>query len=171
MRLRGIEAEGAAQVTRHLNLAFAAAWGEAVYVSYKNAPPPAERTYAGAPPTADLSGEPMPFAPNLTGNVSARWEQPLAGDLSLLAYANATWRGRNALTPLSSYARQPGYALANAGIGLRGREDRWSVTLWAKNLFDKRYAIAFSGATAVTPYTAILGDPRTVGVTLTARAF
>ncbi len=171
VRLRGVEAEGAAQVTRHLNLAFAAAWGEAVYVSYTNAPPPAELTYAGAPAAADLSGEQMLFAPNLTGNVSARWEQPLAAGLSLFAYANETWRGRSSLTPLSSYARQDGYALTNAGIGLRGRDDRWSVTLWAKNLLDKRYAIAFAGATSITPYTAILGDPRTVGVTLTARPF
>ncbi|MDR6624203.1 TonB-dependent receptor [Caulobacter segnis] len=171
VRLRGIEAEGAAQVTRRLNLSFAAAWGEAIYVSYANAPPPAELTYAGAPPTADLSGEQMSFAPNLTGNVSARWEQPLAGGLHLFAYANETWRGRSALTPLSAYARQSGYALTNAGVGLRGQGDRWSATLWAKNLFDKRYAIGFAGATSITPYAAILGDPRTVGVTLTARPF
>lgn len=171
VRLRGIEAEGAAQVTPHLNLAFATAWGEAVYVAYRNAPPPAELTFAGAAPTADLSGEQTPFAPNWTGNVSARWEQPLAGDLSLFAYANETWRSRASLNPLSAYGRQDGYALTNAGIGLRGRGDRWSVTLWAKNLLDKRYAVAFSAATAVTPYTVILGDPRTVGVTLTARPF
>ncbi|PHY21192.1 TonB-dependent receptor [Caulobacter sp. BP25] len=171
VRLQGIEAEGAAQVTRHLNLSFATAWGESIYVSYKNAPPPTELTYAGAPVTADLSGKQMPFAPNWTGNISARWEQPIASGLSLFAYANETWRSRTYLNPLSAYGRQEGYALTNAGIGLRGQDDRWSVTLWAKNLFDKRYAIAFTTATAVTPYTAILGDPRTVGVTLTARPF
>lgn len=171
VRLQGIEAEGAAQVTPRLNLAFATAWGEAIYVSYTNAPPPAELTYVGAPAAADLSGEQIPFAAKFTGNVSARWDQPLASGLSLFAYANETWRSRTSLSPLTSYARQPGYALTNAGIGLRGQHDRWSVTLWAKNLLDKRHAIAFTTATAVTPYTAILGDPRTVGVTLTARPF
>lgn len=171
VRLRGIEAEGSAQVTQRLTLSFATAWGESIYVSYKNAPPPAELTYAGAPLSADLSGEQMLFAPNWTGNVSARWEQPLAGGVSLFAYANETWRSRASLNPLSAYGRQDGFALTNAGIGLRGQDDRWSVTLWSKNLFDKRYAFAFTTATAITPYTAILGDPRTVGVTLTARPF
>lgn len=171
VRLRGVEAEGVAQVSDHLNLSFSTAWGEAIYVSYQNAPPPAEYTYVGAPTSVDLSGKSAPFAPNWTGALSARWEQPLAGGLSLFAYANETWRSRASLNPLSSYGRQDGYALTNAGIGLRGRDERWSVTLWSKNLFDKRYAAAFAAATTITPYTAILGDPRTVGITLTAKPF
>lgn len=171
VRLRGVEVEGGAQVSDRLNLSFSAAWGEAIYVSYRNAPPPAEHTYLGAPASVDLSGKSAPFAPNWTGAFSARWEQPLPNGLSLFAYANESWRSRVYLHPLSSYARQDGYALTNAGIGLRRTNDRWSVTVWTKNLFDKRYAVAFSAATAITPYTAILGDPRTVGVTLTANPF
>lgn len=171
VRLRGVELEGAAQVSEHLNLSFSTAWGEAVYVSYRNAPPPAEYTFAGAPVSVDLSGKSAPFAPNWTGNLSARWEKPLASGLALFAYANEAWRSRVYLNPLSSYGRQEGYALTNAGIGLRGRDERWSVTIWSKNLFDKRYAVAFSAATTISPYTAILGDPRTVGVTLTTKPF
>ncbi len=171
VRLQGIEVEGAAQVTDRLNLSFATAWAESIYVSYKNAPPPAEYTYAGAPTSVDLSGKQVPFAPNWTGNISARWTQPIGTELTLFAYANETWRSRTYLHPLSSYGRQAGYALTNAGIGLRSRDDRWSVTLWSKNLFDKNYAVAFSAATAIAPYAAILGDPRSVGLTLTAKAF
>jgi iron complex outermembrane receptor protein len=171
VRLRGVEVEGAAQLSKHLNLSFSTAWGEAIYVSYKNAPPPAEYSYVGAPASVDLSGRSAPFAPNWTGNVSARWEQPLAGGLSLFAYVNETWRSRTYLHPLSSYGRQEGYALTNIGIGLRGRNEHWSVTAWSKNLFDKAYAVAFSAATTVTPYTAILGDPRTVGMTLAVKPF
>ncbi|WP_066685445.1 TonB-dependent receptor [Caulobacter sp. CCH9-E1] len=171
VRLRGVEVEGVAQVSSRLNLSFSTAWGEAIYVSYKNAPPPQEYAYVGAPASVDLSGKSAPFAPNWTGALSARWEQPLAGGLSLFAYANETWRSRANLNPLSSYGRQNGFALTNAGIGVRARGERWSVTLWSKNLFDKRYAAAFAAATTITPYTAILGDPRTVGVTLTAKPF
>lgn len=171
VRLRGVEMEGAAQVSDHLNLSFSTAWGEAIYLSYRNAPPPVEYGYVGAPLSVDLSGKSAPFAPNWTGNLSARWEQPLGGGLSFFAYANEMWRSRANLNPLSSYGRQDGYVLTNAGIGLRGRGERWSVTLWSKNLFDKRYAVAFAAATTITPYTAILGDPRTVGITLTAKPF
>lgn len=171
VRLRGVEVEGSAQVSDRLNLSFSTAWGDAIYVSYRNAPPPAELTYAGAPLSVNLSGKTAPFAPKWTGNLSARWDEPLANGMSFFAYANESWRTRVHLHALSPYGRQEGYALTNAGIGLRGNNDRWSVTVWSKNLFDKRYAVAFSAATAITPYTAILGDPRTVGVTLTTQPF
>ncbi len=170
VRLQGVEVEGAAQVNDHLNLSFSTAYGEAVYVSYEDAPPPAEWTYAGAPASVDLSGKQVPTAPNWTGQFSARWEQPV-GSLVGFAYANEVWRSRTSLHPLSSYGRQPGYGLTNVGLGLRSANDRWSVTVWSRNLFDKKYAIAYGSATTVTPYIAILGEPRTVGVTLTAKPF
>ncbi len=171
VRLQGIEVEGAAQVTAHLHLSFATAWGEAIYVSYKNAPPPAEYTYAGAPVSVDLSGKQAPSAPNWSGNLSARWEQPLASGLTLFAYANEVWRSRTSLHPLSSYGREPGYALTHAGIGLRDHDERWSVTLWSRNLFDKNYLAGTGASSAATPYVAILGEPRSLGVTLTAKPF
>jgi iron complex outermembrane receptor protein len=171
VRLKGIEVEGAAQVTRQLNLSFSTAWGESTYVSYRNAPPPPELTYAGAPVAVDLSGKQVPFAPNWTGQVSARWEQPLSNGWTTFAYANEAWKSRTYLHPLSSYGRQDGYGLTNAGLGFRTQDDRLSVTVWARNLFDKRYAAAFGAASAVTPYIAILGEPRTVGVTLAAKPF
>jgi iron complex outermembrane receptor protein len=171
VRLKGIEVEGAAQVTSTLNLSFSTAWGESTYVSYRNAPPPPELTYAGAPVAIDLSGKQAPFAPNWTGQVSARWEQPLSNGWTAFAYANEAWKSRTYLNPLSSYGRQGGYGLTNAGLGFRTQDDKLSVTVWARNLFDKRYAAAFGAATAVTPYIAILGEPRTVGVTLAAKPF
>jgi iron complex outermembrane receptor protein len=36
------------------------------------------------------------------------------------------------------------YALVNAGIGIRSEDGHWTATVWSKNLFDKRYAAAFS---------------------------
>lgn len=170
VRLQGIELEAAGQVTQRLNLSLSTAWGESIYVSYRNAPPAAEFTYAGAPLSVDLSGEQVPFAPNWTGQISARWEQPVGKGLTLFAYANEVWRSRTYLHPHSAYGRQAGYALTHVGLGLRGRDDRWSATLWSRNLLDKTYA-AFSTATAVTPYSAILGEPRTVGLTLSAKPF
>jgi iron complex outermembrane receptor protein len=171
VRLKGVEVEGAAQVTRQLNLSFSTAWGESLYVAYHNAPPPPELTYAGAPVSVDLSGKQVPFAPNWTGQVSARWEQPVSNGWTLFAYANEAWKSRTYLNPLSSYGRQDGFGLTNAGLGVRTDDERWSVTLWARNLFDKRYAAAYGAASASTPYIAILGEPRTVGLTLSAKPF
>ena len=72
---------------------------------------------------------------------------------------------------LSAYGRQEAYGLTNLGFGVRTADERYAIQVWAKNLFDKRYAAAFGLASASTPYIQILGEPRTVGVTLSASAF
>ncbi|MBQ1541578.1 MAG: TonB-dependent receptor [Caulobacteraceae bacterium] len=171
VRLRGIELEGQVQVTERLTVSASAAYGEAKYLSYRNAPPPAEYTYPGAPSSVDLSGTQVPFAPKFTGQVSARWEQPIGRGLTAFAYGNQTWRSDTYLSALSQYGRQDAYGLTNIGLGVRADDDRWSATLWARNLFDQQYAAAYGTASSATPYIAILGDPRTFGVTLTAKPF
>ena len=60
-------------------------------------------------------------------------------------------------------------ASAARGIGLKDASGRWSGNIWAKNLFDQEYAAAFGAASANTPYIAILGEPRTFGLTVTGR--
>ncbi len=77
---------------------------------------------------------------------------------------------------------EDGYAVINARLGVRGANQRWSVELWAQNLFDAEYAqVAFNspfqaGTTAapfVDPqfpggrqiFSAFLAEPRTYGIT------
>lgn len=169
VRLRGVEVEGRARVTDALSLSFSAAYNDARYVSYKNAPPPVEDTYVGARTSVDLSGTRVPLSPRLTGQVSADYQQPISERFTLIAYANETWRSATFLNVMSTYGRQGAYGLTNAGLGLKTADGRYQVTVWSRNLFDKRYAAAYSTATAYTPYIAILGEPRTFGVTLTAK--
>ncbi len=71
---------------------------------------------------------------------------------------------------LSIYSRVPSYDLTNVRVGLRTGDGRWDFQLWARNLFDRKYKISQvplvfnSGALS-----ALLGDPRTIGVTFGAR--
>lgn len=171
VRMRGLELEGQLQATEALGLSFAAAYNDARYVSYPAAPVPQEYAYPGGPASVDLSDTRVPGAPRVTAQASARYERPLASGAAAFAYANQTWRSATFLHALSQYGRQDGYGLTNVGLGLRAADERWSVQLWARNLFDKRYAAAFGSAGASTPYIAILGEPRTFGVTLTAKPF
>ena len=40
---------------------------------------------------------------------------------------------------------QESYTVVNGRIGIKGPEDRWSIELWAQNLFNKDYAqVAFN---------------------------
>jgi iron complex outermembrane receptor protein len=169
VRLRGLELEGQAQITPALRVSGSAAFAEAKYESYRNAPPPQELLYPGAPAFVDLSGTNVPFAPKFTGQVSVNYEEPIRDGLVLFAYANQTWRSSTFQHALSQYGRQDAYGLTHAGLGLKSADGRWSANVWARNLFDKKYAAAFGNASANTPYIAILGEPRTFGLTLTGR--
>lgn len=169
VRLRGVELEGQAQVTEGLRVSASAAYSDARYVSYRNAPPPVELAYPGAPAFVDLSGTRVPFAPRFTGQVSVNYEQPLTSEVTLFTYANQTWRSDTFQQALSEYGRQDAFGLTHAGLGVKAVDGRWSANVWARNLFDKRYAAAFGNASANTPYIAILGEPRTFGFTLTGR--
>jgi outer membrane receptor protein involved in Fe transport len=79
---------------------------------------------------------------------------------------------------------QDGFALVNARFGVRGPEERWSLEVWAQNLFDQDYTqVAFNtpfqadgaGPPGVFPaaqypggtqiFSAFLAEPRTYGIT------
>ena len=78
---------------------------------------------------------------------------------------------------------QDSFALFNARVGLRGREQRWAVEFWGQNIFNKNYAqVAFNSpfqaGTTSAPYvdpqypggrqifSQFLAEPRTYGVTV-----
>ncbi|PZQ56422.1 MAG: TonB-dependent receptor [Phenylobacterium zucineum] len=169
VRLKGIELEGQAEIAEGLRVSASAAYSDARYVRYTNAPPPVELAYPGAPAFVDLSDTRVPFAPRFTGNVSVNYERPVTDALILFGYANQTWRSDTFQQALSQYGRQDAYGLTHAGLGVKAADGRWSANVWARNLFDKSYAAAFGNASANTPYIAILGEPRTFGLTLTGR--
>ena len=51
---------------------------------------------------------------------------------------------------------QQSYTIVNGRVGIRGPDDRWSVELWAQNLFDKNYAqVAFN-----SPFQRVARPPR-----------
>ena len=91
----------------------------------------------------------------------------MSDGLSLFGYVNENFRSRTALVnPRSQFGWQKAYGLTNAGIGLRSEQSGWSANVWAKNLFDYRYAIGFGAPTAFTPQLQYYGEPRTWGLTL-----
>lgn len=169
--LQGVEFEGSARISESLSASFAAAFNDARYDTYAEAPLPIEYQYPGGPVSADLSGTRIPSAPKFTGQISLNYAQPVSDRLVVFGYANQTWRSDTALYTLSDHARQDGYGLTNIGLGIRAPDDKWSINVWARNLLDKEYAVAFGAASATAPYIEILGEPRTIGVTLTARPF
>lgn len=132
--------------------------------------------------TEDLSGNPLPYTPKWSGSanldyyvdpgnptpffgvtVSARSSQDAAigGGTTLLPVGP-----RYRLVPGASNALYTidGYATVDARLGYEGRDGRWRVMLWGKNVFNKYYWTAVIPASDTTARFA--GKPATYGVTL-----
>jgi len=134
-----------------------------------------------------LPGQQVSNAPKVVATGSASYT-PRIGDSGLtgLFYVDARYSGSyNTGSDLFPQKRQQGFALVNARVGVRGRDQLWSVEFWAQNLFNKNYQqVAFNspfqegavGAPFTDPaypggrqiFSTFLAEPRTFGVTLRA---
>ncbi len=178
VRLQGVELETALKVARGVSLSGNLAYNDAKYRSYDNAPAPVEyqaylATVQGVTArstTLSLTGYQLIGAPKWTGNATLNWELPVSGSVNLTGYANASYRSSAALiNPRSRFGWQAAYVLANAGLGLAAVDGSWSASLWAKNLFNREYAIAFAAPSAFTPLNRFYGEARTWGLTIATR--
>jgi len=59
-----------------------------------------------------------------------------------------------------------GYGLTNGQIGIASRDNRYRVSLFARNLFDVNYVLIPSNQVVLGQY---LGEPRSIGVSFGAR--
>ena len=181
VRSEGVEVEAVVRPRRDMNLTLGVTYANTRYrdnlVGNRNGAPldPALRK---------LPGDNLSNAPELVGTGSFAWT-PRIGNSGLtgLFYVDARVSDDyNTGSDLFPQKEEDGYAVINARIGVRGADQRWSVELWAQNLFDANYAqVAFNtpfqaGATSapfVDPqfpggrqiFSAFLAEPRTYGIT------
>ncbi|HWW66183.1 MAG TPA: TonB-dependent receptor [Sphingomonadaceae bacterium] len=163
-RSRGFEVDTSWSPTRLISLSASAAYTDARYITYPNGPAPVETGL----PVADLSGRPLAGVPKFTYTLGADAAQPIG---SLELYGHADWSHRSSFYTAvsdSRYSLIPAYGLANLRVGMRTQDRRWDLSVWSRNLFDKDYFLTLMpGNTGLV--TALVGEPRTVGVTLRTR--
>ena len=135
-----------------------------------------------------LPGDNLSNAPEFVTTASVAWTPELGGSgLSGLVYFDTRMTSDyNTGSDLFPQKEQDGYVLVNGRIGIRGRDERWAIELWAQNLFNQDYTqVAFNspfqegaaGAPFTDPqypggrqiFSAYLAEPRTYGVTLRTR--
>jgi iron complex outermembrane recepter protein len=138
-----------------------------------------------------LPGAALSNAPKYTVTASATWTPEIGNSgWSLLLYADTRLTGDyNTGSDLFPEKAQDSYAVVNARLGVRGPEQRWSIELWAQNLFNQDYQqVAFStpfqgsgpnnntvaqvtqfgapnNAFASQLFSSFLAEPRTFGIT------
>ena len=171
VRLRGVELEGKVLPTEDLSITFNGAVNDARYVSFDNAPNPYFGV-SGSPttaiPNASLTGQQIPNAPRLSGNITINYQHPLTDDLIGYIWVNQSYRSKVYFT--SSYLPanyQTDYGLTDFGVGVKAADGTYSAEFFVKNALDLRYAVSITGVEEPTgANTATLGDPRYIGGTL-----
>jgi iron complex outermembrane receptor protein len=168
-RVRGIEVDGTWSLTKHFSFYGNLAYTEAIYTSFKNAPVPLEET-GGSATFKDISGADLPGV--------SKWAASFGGEFTSVAkllgqtgefyiavddYARSGFS--SSPTP-SKYLTIEGYSLLNARIGFRAAKGV-SVSIWGRNVLNQDYfEQLLPGAGNAGQYAAVLGDPRTYGITL-----
>ena len=185
VRSQGVEIEGFMRPMRDLSISLGFTYADTKYrgnlVGNRNGAPldPALRK---------LPGDNISNAPEVVGTASLGWTPDIGSSgLSGLFYVDTRVTGDyNTGSDLFPQKEQDGYVLVNARVGVRGPDERWSLEVWAQNLFDTDYTqVAFNspfqaGATSapfVDPqfpggrqiFSAFLAEPRTYGLTLRTR--
>ncbi|HEU0066889.1 MAG TPA: TonB-dependent receptor [Sphingomonas sp.] len=190
VRTRGIEIDSAFRPTQRLNLYANAAFTDAKYVRFVDAPCPPElsggtaRTAGTIPAAAgvsgispdncDISGQWLPGISKWAFSYGAEYNLParlFGTDGQFYAGVDGSYRSKFSSNPSRSrYTDIDGYALTNFRLGYR-REGSWNVFGWLRNAFDTDYYDVLatqSGSTGLV--VGQPGDPRTYGVTV-SRSF
>jgi outer membrane receptor protein involved in Fe transport len=120
-----------------------------------------------------FSGDRLPGSAKNSGSIVANYQQPLVGDLDLVASYGLSYTGSiYSKTGLRGFGEKlPDYFLSKASVGVT--KNNWDLTLFADNLFDKYAVVAINNDTSdigsisgVTKryYSKAVLRPRSIGV-------
>jgi outer membrane receptor protein involved in Fe transport len=181
VRSQGIEIESSIRPSRDLTVGLGLTLAD---TKYRDQLIGNERGAPLDPALRKLPGDNLSNAPSAVATASFAWTPQVGGSgMTGLFYIDArVTNDYNTGSDLFPQKEEDGYAVINARLGIRGPAQRWSLEVWAQNLFNENYAqVAFNspfqaGTTAapfVDPqfpggrqiFSAFLAEPRTYGIT------
>ena len=180
LKTKGVEADLTAIVAPGLMITAAAAYIDAKYGQFAPISCDPLVTLSGCVLIApglygyDASGKRLSGVSKWKTSLAAIYERPIGHGLEFNASADYGWRdGYNASATGDPATLINSYGILGATVGIGSENDRWKLSVWGKNLTDKRFPSALFG----TPfggkgdYSQVLtGDAfRRYGVTLNLR--
>ncbi|MGB7405578.1 MAG: TonB-dependent receptor, partial [Pacificimonas sp.] len=139
---KGVEIEAAIRPMDSLRFDFGFAYTDASVDSFPNG-------QCFTPNTADpdcvdgvknLAGATLPNSPKYRFIMSTRLDQPLSNGLDGFVQTNLRFQSDTQFSlNQNPNTIQDGYAIVDASLGVASADDRWTVTGFVKNLFDKNY--------------------------------
>lgn len=176
VNVKGAELDAQWQVSDNFSLTGAVTYNEGEYVKFVNAPLALEETglrdsEGNSVFSKDISGQRLPGISKWSGSFGVELN---TNNLSVLGHkgqvfvaGDGFFRSEFSSNPTPSrYLNVDGYGLFNARAGFRSSEG-FSLVVWSRNLGNTNYfeQLLAAGGNA-GHYAAVLGDPRTYGVTL-----
>jgi len=169
VNVKGVELDASFRVNQSFSFYGAAAYTDAKYVRFVNAPLPLEETGA-AVSFKDISGGVLPGVSKWAGSLGGEFvtdAKRIGKNTKFFIALDGSFRSSFSSSPSpSAYLNIDGYTLLNARVGLKSAYGL-SAYVWSRNLLDKDYfeQLLPAGGNA-GHYAGVLGDQRTFGVTL-----
>lgn len=148
VRSRGVELDMTWAATNELTFNFAGSYLDAKYRDFQNAPCWAATTTFNpgncigvGTPTAfrDASGERLQFAPEWSGSVGFKYEQPVSDNYLVSLNSNVSFQSKSftAADLDPRIAQQNGYAKIDARLAFGHIDGKWEIAVLGKNLTNK----------------------------------
>lgn len=174
VNVKGLEFDGNYRATQNFSFYGAAAYTDAKYVKFTNAPLPLEETGLTVDGKQvafkDISGSKLPGISKWAGSLGGEFAvaaKYINKDTKFFIAVDEYFRSSFSSSPSpSAYLNIDGYSLLNARTGFKASRGV-SAYIWSRNVFNKNYfeQLLPAGGNA-GQYAAVLGDQRTFGITL-----
>jgi iron complex outermembrane receptor protein len=164
-RVRGVETQIEARVTRGLTLTGAASWNSSnqtnsPYLIGVNGQP-----ITSIPNPYGAVNSPLAQSPPFQGNLRARYEFSISDYRAFWQLGGVHQAHSYSATGHVEDFDQPGFTTYDAALGVA--KDPWLVQLYGENITDARYATFINADQFVKEE--FVGRPRTIGVKLTVK--
>jgi len=174
VNVKGVEMDANFRANQYFSFYGAAAYTDAKYVRFTNAPLPLEetgKTENGVQVAfKDISGGALPGVSKWAGSLGGEFAtaaKSIGKDTKWFVALDGSFRSSFSSSPSpSAYLNIDGYTVVNARAGVKAPYGI-SAYVWSRNLLDKDYfeQLLPAGGNA-GHYAGVLGDQRTFGVTL-----
>ncbi len=141
--------------------------GSCIRTPYGSEP---DRSKANYPSVCDATGNTVASTPEWTYFLSLAGDRQLSSGATVYGRFDMHWRDDNPSgTDNDPNKEADSYALANVHLGYRTTDERWQISVWAKNVFDEDYRHgAFNSVIREGSLSSYHTEPRTIGLTVRA---
>jgi iron complex outermembrane receptor protein len=177
IRARGFEWSVASDLGSGIRLTFDGNYNDGIYTRAPSLPAPAELSYNGIA-NIDAKGQKAPYSPKWALSVTPSWDYRVGPGTEFYSYAQYSYTSRYGTGVTQSiYTQVPGQFTLNLRAGLRLKDGKYDISVYAnnatneKNIVSQALLAAPSGA-GVTAYlgkTVTYNQPARYGVTLRAK--